>query len=237
MTGHLRAGEALPRRPARGARRDRPRPRAARRDPPRAAAARRGARSDPRSRAPGDLRDGDAPPLSFFQPDPDEVTSLVVIESEAAFALFRGERAEAPPSSSEPGAARPRLSRCAPPTSSPPPTATTRSPRAAWRPSSRAAPRARGSSASASPDLAALLRIIGESGLHWKASANSGRLETGPLTRKRGGECGLFLTWSCVNSGRWFVHHACAKPRKNCCSGVKEAAGWGFCASSFFIAA
>ncbi len=35
-------------------------------------------------------------PLSFFQPDPDEVTSLVVIESEAAFALFRGERAEAP---------------------------------------------------------------------------------------------------------------------------------------------
>ncbi|MEO5730367.1 MAG: NUDIX domain-containing protein [Byssovorax sp.] len=35
-------------------------------------------------------------PLAFFQPDPDEVTSLVVIESEAAFALFRGERAEAP---------------------------------------------------------------------------------------------------------------------------------------------
>jgi isopentenyldiphosphate isomerase len=35
-------------------------------------------------------------PLAFFQPDPDEVTSLVVIESEAAGALFRGERAEAP---------------------------------------------------------------------------------------------------------------------------------------------
>ena len=34
-------------------------------------------------------------PLAFFQPDPDEVTSLVVIEIEAAWALFRGERAEA----------------------------------------------------------------------------------------------------------------------------------------------
>jgi isopentenyldiphosphate isomerase len=35
-------------------------------------------------------------PLAFFQPDPDEVTSLVVIELEAAGALLRGERAEAP---------------------------------------------------------------------------------------------------------------------------------------------
>ena len=34
-------------------------------------------------------------PLAFFQPDPDEVTALVILESEAAFALFRGERAEA----------------------------------------------------------------------------------------------------------------------------------------------
>ena len=34
-------------------------------------------------------------PLAFFQPDPDEVTSLVILEKEAAGALFRGERAEA----------------------------------------------------------------------------------------------------------------------------------------------
>src|ERR1017187_1100060 len=43
---------------------------------------------------------------------------------------------------------------------------------------------------------------IGTPSLHWNAWANSGRFESGPLTRYFGGECGLVATSRRSDSGR-----------------------------------
>src|SRR5262245_399270 len=60
-----------------------------------------------------------------------------------------------------------------------------------------------------------LTGAIGAPALQEKASANAGTSATTPLTRKRGGECGLVLARSVSASGRIFSHHDCPKARKN----------------------
>jgi len=52
------------------------------------------------------------------------------------------------------------------------------------------------------------------------ACANSGRFDSGPLTRRFGGECGFVETRWRSASSLILPHQPCAKPRKNSCSGV-----------------
>src|SRR3954468_4708002 len=63
-------------------------------------------------------------------------------------------------------------------------------------------------------------RTIFAPGLHWNASENSFRFDSGPLTRYSGGECGSVVTRMRAIASRRLPHHACAIPRKKSCSSV-----------------
>ena len=67
------------------------------------------------------------------------------------------------------------------------------------------------------------LRTIFASGLHENACANSGRFESGPLTRKLRRRVRVRRDQVPRAPRRGSLpHQACAKPRKNCCSGVNS---------------
>ena len=65
------------------------------------------------------------------------------------------------------------------------------------------------------------LRTMALVSLQEKACRNSLRLDKGPFTRKRGGECGLVAASILATSGRETVHQPWANPRKKAWSGVK----------------
>ena len=64
---------------------------------------------------------------------------------------------------------------------------------------------------------------MGVPSAHENAAANSGRFESGPFTRKRAGEWGSITARRRSSSSRYFAHHDCAYPTKNCCSGPNPA--------------
>src|SRR3954462_1485663 len=66
---------------------------------------------------------------------------------------------------------------------------------------------------------------IGEPALQLNASPNSGIFVSGAFVRYFGGECGSVTAITRSNSSRSFVHHCCALPINQRCSGVKPSIG------------
>jgi hypothetical protein len=63
-------------------------------------------------------------------------------------------------------------------------------------------------------------RTIASPILQPNAAENAGIFASGPLTRNFGRGCSLVSVSNRANSGRLFVAHTCAQPRKNLCSCV-----------------
>src|SRR5258705_8365537 len=77
-------------------------------------------------------------------------------------------------------------------------------------------------------------RTIASPTLHENAAANCGRFDNGPFTRNFGNGCGSRSASIRADSGRIFVAHPRAYPRKNRCSGVNPSMFFFGCPSIAF---